>query len=379
MNLSVGADRRKRILIVAGNVRSLVANRGDLIQSWYARGHDIKALVPSYDFNNAIKSLPIEWKTIALHRASLNPFTDLQTMFEIRMAIRTWRPDIVFSYTAKPVIYGSLAASMEGVSEIYSMITGLGYARTGTGFKQKLSLAMQRVLYRRALQVNKGVFFQNPDDESLFVEEKLIGSSVSRCRINGSGVNLERFHLSLPAPDSPVSFLMIARLLKDKGVQEFVEAARQLQGTGCKFVLVGPHDPTLPAAVSASLVEKWKEEAIVEFVGGVQDVRPYIERCSVFVLPSYREGTPRSVLEAMSMGRAVITTDAPGCRETVVEGENGFLVPVADANALVSAMRRFIQNKDLIHTMGQASRRIAETKYDVHIVNRIISETMGLL
>lgn len=367
------------ILVVAGNVRSLVANRGDLIRSWQARGHKIKVVVPSYDFNHAIESLPVDWRTISLRRAGLNPVADLKALSEIRAAIRQWRPDVVFSYTAKPVIYGSLAASLERVPRIFSMITGLGYARTGTGPKQRLALQTQRWLYRHALRRNQAVFFQNPDDESVFVEEKLVGPSTQRCRVNGSGVNLERFPLRLPAPDCPVVFLMIARLLKDKGVAEFVGAARLLKDTGSKFVIVGPHDPSLPAAINLSQLEAWKQEGIVEFVGRVEDVRPYIEQSSVFVLPSYREGTPRSVLEAMSMGRAVITTDAPGCRETVVEGENGFLVPVADVNGLATAMRSFIQGKELIHRMGQASRRIAETKYDVHVVNRIISETMGLI
>lgn len=366
------------IVIVAGNVRSLVANRGDLIWSWHDMGHTVKVAVPSYDFNDSIKVLPVEWKTISLRRAALNPLADLKALNEIRTAIRTWKPDVVFSYTAKPVIYGSLAAGLERVPRVYSMITGLGYARTGQGLKQRLALSAQRQLYRRALRVNNVVFFQNPDDEAVFLEEKLIGPETQRCRINGSGVNLDRFPLSLPAPDNPIVFLMIARLLRDKGVAEFVEAARILRGTGCRFVLVGPHDPNLPAAVSAAQLEEWKREGAVEFVGGVQDVRPYIKECSVFVLPSYREGTPRSVLEAMSMGRAIITTDAPGCRETVVDGENGFLVPVADVEGLVAAMKRFIENKELIHAMGLVSRRIAETKYDVREVNRIISETMGL-
>lgn len=367
------------ILVVAGNVRSLVSNRGDLIRSWHARGHTVKAIVPDYDWNDSIETLPLEWATISLRRAGLNPVHDLVALREIREAITRWKPDVVFSYTAKPVIYGSLAASLERVPRIYSMITGLGYARTGKGFKQKVALAVQRQLYRRALRHNDAVFFQNPDDEALFVEELLLTESVKRCRINGSGVNLERYHLQLPAPDNPITFLMIARLLQDKGVAEFVEAARSLKHTGSRFVLVGPHDPSLPAAVPEADLEAWKKEGIVDFVGGVTDVRPYIKDASVFVLPSYREGTPRSVLEAMSMGRAVITTDAPGCRETVVDGDNGFLVPVADAQALARAMQQFIDTPELIHQMGLTGRRTAEEKYDVNIVNRVISETMGLV
>src|SRR5690606_30083769 len=147
-----------------------------------------------------------------------------------------------------------------------------------------------RQLYRRALRVNNAVFFQNPDDEAVFLEESLIGPKTQRCRINGSGVNLERFPLSLPAPDNPIVFLMIARLLRDKGVAEFVEAARILRDTGCRFVLVGPHDRSLPAAVSAADLEEWKRAGVVQLVGGVHDVRPFIKESSVFVLPSYREG-----------------------------------------------------------------------------------------
>lgn len=370
---------RQTILVVAANVRSLVANRGDLIRSWTSMGHRVKAVVPNYDWNPSIEDLPIEWTQISLRRQTFNPIADLTAYREIRQAIRAWRPDIVFSYSAKPVIYGSLAAAAERVPKIFSMITGLGYARTGSSFKQRLALAAQRQLYRQTLPYNDAVFFQNPDDEALFIEEKLLSPSVKRVRVNGSGVNLDYFDLRLPAPENPIVFLMIARLLVDKGVYEFVEAARRLRQRNVRFVLVGPHDQTLPAAVPLSQLEKWKTEGVVEFVGGVSDVRPYIERCSVFVLPSYREGTPRAVLEAMSMGRAVITTDAPGCRETVVNGKNGFLVPVKDVDRLVAAMQRFIHEPALIHEMGIASRHLAETKYDVRLVNETISRTMGLL
>lgn len=368
----------KGIMVFAGNVRSLVANRGDLIKYWASLGHRIKAIVPAYDWNDSIERLPLEWETIDLRRASLNPLADLAAFKAIRRSINAWRPDTIFSYTAKPVLYGSLAAAKEGVPNIFSMITGLGYARTGRGLKQKLALSVQNQLYRRALRVNTAVFFQNPDDEQLFLKEKLISTSAKRCITNGSGVNLERFPLSWPPPEKPIVFLMIARLLYDKGVTEFVAAARELARPGLRFVLVGPHDPNLPAAITQDQLDNWKSNGAVEFVGGVSDVRPYIRESTVFVLPSYREGTPRSVLEAMSMGRPIITTDAPGCRETVDDGINGFLVPVGDHMALANAIKRFVDQPPLIQEMGMASRRIAEEKYDVKKVNAMITEVMGL-
>lgn len=368
------------IVVLGGNVRSIVANRGDLIRSWVGLGHEVHVIVPRNDWNASIDSLPVRWTTVSLQRTGVSPIADLKCIAEVRGVIRRLKPDIVFSYNAKPVIYGSIAAAIEGVPRIFSLITGLGYARSPKTPKQKLAARVQEDLYRVALKYNSAVFFQNPDDEQYFLRKHLLSTSVPSVVVNGSGVNLEQFPLTLPIPTDPVVFVFVARLLVSKGVIEFVEAARRLHSTGAKFVVVGPYDPELPDAVPRSFVEQLERGEAVTWVGGVTDVRPYLAQASVFVLPSsYGEGTPRAILEALSMGRAVITTDAPGCRETVVHGENGFLVPMGDVDALVDAMRKFIEDRGLIREMGLASRRLAERKYDVRLVNEVISRTMGLL
>ena len=222
------------------------------------------------------------------------------------------------------------------------------------------------------------VFFQNPDDQKLFVQMGLLSSNYQSIVVNGSGVDLEHFYLTELPKGSP-HFLLVARLLVDKGLREYVHAARKVRKKypDTRFTIVGQVDEN-PNSIRQSELEEWIEERVVDYAGYLIDVRPAIESCSVFVLPSYREGTPRSVLEAMAMGRAIITTDAPGCRETVVNGDNGFLVPVRDVEALAEAMLKFVENPELVALMGQRSRKIAEEKYDVHKVNAVMLREMDM-
>jgi len=257
------------------------------------------------------------------------------------------------------------------------MITGLGYAFASKQFKKRMISFVMRVLYRLGLAVNHTVFFQNPDDLALFTRWGLV--PVERTAlINGSGVNLDQYSVA-PRIIAPPVFLLIGRMLKDKGVVEFGNAAKNLKERYPQaiFRLLGPHDDH-PATVPWGSIQHWIDSGDVEYFAETEDVRPFLAKAGVYVLPSYREGTPRSVLEAMSMGRPVITTYAPGCRETVIDGENGFLVPVGDAGSLAVAMERFILQPELIERMGKRSREIAEDKYDVHKVNKVILAAMGL-
>ena len=235
-------------------------------------------------------------------------------------------------------------------------------------------------LYRLGVSLTDRILFQNPDDESDFIQLGVVKDQSKVVRINGSGVNTESFPRKLLPTGVPV-FLFIGRLLTEKGIAEFVEAAAALnvRYPNARFVAVGPHDANLPHSVSGKTLERWRDGGIVEFIGGVSDVRIWLEQCTVFVLPSYREGTPRSVLEAMSTGRPVITTDAPGCRETVAHGLNGLLVPPRDAKALAAAMEQFLIDPSMIPRMAEESRRIAEETYEVRKVNRVILEAMELV
>lgn len=369
-----------KIVIISHYSPSLINFRGDLIRAMVKLGHKVICLGPEAGFEQPLQELGADYRQIPLHRTGLNPLKDVKTLFSLRKVLKEIKPDIVFSYTVKPIVYGSIAAHMAGVRRMYALISGLGYVFIGQTFKQRLLTQIVAFLYRRGLKYNQVVFFQNPDDLHLFVSKSIVPKTVKPVLVNGSGVNIEKFAFA-PPKLSPVTFLLIARLIKDKGILEYVESARLLKQKypAAKFQLLGPLDIN-PAAITQEQLERWTKEGIIEYLGKTNDVRPYIADASVFVLPSfYREGTPRSVLEAMSMGRPIITTDAPGCRETVIDGKNGFLVPVKDVDALKSAMEKFILEPDLISQMGKQSRIIAEEKYDVRKVNRAILKEMGLL
>jgi glycosyltransferase involved in cell wall biosynthesis len=367
------------VLIIAGNARSLIANRGDLIRDMRALGLEVAAAVPTADYLPEVEELGITIYPVEMGRTGINPMHDLKYLLALRTLLSRARPRVVFAYTIKPVVYGSLAAKLAGVPRIYSMITGLGHVYTTDNTRNRRLQKVIAVLYRSGISANRKVFFQNPDDLQEFIDRGMLKDRTKAVRTYGSGVDMQRFAREL-LPEGPVTFLFIGRLLTEKGVAEFCDAARQVRADypEVRFIAVGPHDTNLPHSCAAGDLERWKAEGVVEFVGGVSDVRPWIKGCSVFVLPSYREGTPRSVLEAMSMGRAIITSDAPGCRETVEEGGNGFLVAPRQNQPLADAMRRFIEEPELMARMGNASWQLVERHYDVRKVNRVILDAMEL-
>jgi glycosyltransferase involved in cell wall biosynthesis len=233
-------------------------------------------------------------------------------------------------------------------------------------------------LYRLAFAVCELIFLQNEDDVAHFVNARLLPAR-KVCRVNGTGVDLRYFSQSPPMTQVPLTFLLMGRLLREKGIYEYVEAARIVRARNkeVSFVLLGGVDPN-PGGLSIEDVQRWVDDGVIHWGGHVNDVRRWIAQCSVYVLPSYREGIPRSSQEAMAMGRPIITTDAVGCRETVVHGVNGFLVPVRDAHALAAAMHRFIEDPTLVVTMGCASRRMAEQSFDVDKINTVMLRAMGL-
>lgn len=358
------------VLIIAGNARSLIANRGNLIADMLAQGMTVAAAVPIRDYLPEVDALGIPIYPVRMARTGTNPLADLRYTFDLWRLIRRLRPRTVFPYTVKPVVYGALAARMGGGVRTCGMITGLGHAFTTESWRTRLIRRLLRPLYRHAFRYMDRVFFQNPDDEADFRAFGVIHDDSRLIRINGSGVDLERF-APRPLPSGPPMFLFIGRLLTEKGIREFVEAASELapQWPGVRFVAVGPRDATLPHVVNGAELADWEAQGCVEFTGAVTDVRPWVEACSVLVLPSYREGTPRAVLEAMAMNRAVITTDAPGCRETIVHGESGLLVPPRDAASLAGAMAQLLAEPALIPQLAAMARQRAETKYDVRGVN----------
>jgi glycosyltransferase involved in cell wall biosynthesis len=280
--------------------------------------------------------------------------------------------DATFSYFAKPVIFGTLAAKLAGVRYRYSMIEGLGYAFAGgdrSSVKRRIIRHILLRLYRLSQSGTRRVFFLNPDDQEEFVSHRLVRADQA-VRLPGIGVDLERLVYSKPV-GAPITFVLAARLILEKGITDFVEAARRIKDRhrDTRFILLGGLDDN-PSGLSREQLEEWVASGVLEWPGMVDDVGAWLMASSVYVLPSfYREGVPRSIQEAMAVGRPVVTTNTPGCRETVRHGENGFLVPPRDVAALVEAMSAFVVQPDLLEAMGKASRRLAEDRFDVHRIN----------
>ena len=368
-----------RVFVVGSFAHSLLNFRGALLSRLAAAGHEVVACAPKANGEIVTKldRMGVVYRDIPLHRAGMSPIRDAATIRSLAGLMRTLRPDRVLAYTAKPVIYSSLAARVAGRPPVYSMISGLGYAFGSSSARQRLVGNLVRRLYRFALRSNAGVFFQNPDDLDLFRTEGLLPEAIPVTMINGSGVDLE-WYAPEPLPSEPV-FLLVARLLADKGIREYVEAARAVKRKfpAARFQIAGDFDPN-PMSISRDELDVWQAEGAVEYLGALDDVRPALAGSRVYVLPSYREGTPRTVLEAMAMGRPVITTDAPGCRETVIDGENGLLVPVKDSDALQGAIERLLESPALAQQMAEKGLERVREKYDVRKVNAVIMEAMGL-
>ena len=379
-----------KFLICANYLPHVLNFRGKLLETIAKLGYEVHVIAPDLASHakehDTLLGLGYIVHAVPMQRTGTNPIADIKTLISIYQLLRDIQPDYMLSYTIKPIIYGTLAAWLAKVPKRFVLLSGLGYTfqeveETGkrSGFQK-----LVHGLYQQALSKSAKVFFQNPDDLNLFKKLQILKPSIPAVVVNGSGVDVADFSV-LPFPKNETgniipSFLLIARLLKDKGIVEYIEAAKIIkeQYPSAQFHLVGWIDEN-PAAIDQTQLDEWIASGIINYWGKLNDVRPAIAACSVYVLPSYREGTSRSVLEAMAMGRPIITTDAPGCRETVTEGLNGYLVPIKTVNELSSAMEKFIVNPELITVMGQASRKLAEDIYDVHKVNRVMIEEMNLI
>ena len=371
----------KRVAFFASYAPSLTLFRGSLIRKIVSLGHSVACIAP--DIDQDTETQLVEWgaepRALALSRTGLNPLADLATKRALTDLFREWRPDVVMGYTPKPAIYASLAARRADVPHIVPMITGLGYAYLeGGGIKRTLIRAITNRLYARALAASHGVIFHNSDDAQVLIDLGLVPDDLPVTITRGSGVDLDHYaRARLPSLQDGVTFLMIARLVRYKGVAEYCEAARALKERGVKArcLLVGPPENG-PAGYPVHELERHADA--VTWLGPSDDVRTHLRDTHVYVLPSYGEGMPRTVLEALATGRAIITTDTRGCRETVSDGINGLLVPVGDARALADAMERLTAQPELIASMGTMSRKLAEAEFDVAGVNATMLEALGL-
>ncbi len=377
---------KRRILLLGSYAPSLINFRGPLIGDLVSAGHAVVAGAP--EMTSKISDALIDLGAVAietpLNRTGLNFLKDLSYRNQVERLIRENDVDLVITYTIKPNIWGAFAAARTQTESV-AMVTGLGFAFTDSGrasgliagIRKRLVSDLARSLYRRATSHNRHIVFQNPDDRRDFIDAGCLADAEKCLMMAGSGVDT-RYYAQQALPDDPV-FLMITRLLGNKGVREYARAALQLKGEipNTRFLLAGYIDEG-PDGIAPSELENWRKGGL-DYLGSLDDVRPALGTCSTYVLPSYREGTPRSVLEAMSVGRAIITSDAPGCRETVTDGDNGLLVPIQDAATLAEKMKLLAENPALRRSMGSRSREIAVEKYDSVQVNRKLMRDLGIL
>jgi glycosyltransferase involved in cell wall biosynthesis len=358
-----------KIVILSSHTNSLFWFRLDFMKELIKKGYDVIAVGSESEivWKEKFSFYGIVYKQIRVSRNGLNPLNDLNTFSDIYKLLKTEKPDKVFIYQAKTIIYGTIACKLLKTNDVHILIAGLGSIFRGIGIKNSVIKKIMSLQYKIACSFSKTVIFQNDDDRSELIKLRIVDSKKTRI-INGSGVNLNVFKPT-SLPNEPV-FLMISRLIKDKGIMEYLNAAKLVKSKyqHSRFLLVGPFDSN-PSAISESELLPYIESGTIEYFGEQANVQEYLSMCNVYVLPSYHEGTPKTVLEAMAMGRPIITTDAPGCRETVIDGENGFLVPVKDVVELGNKMIYFIENPIKVDEMSLVSLEIVRSKYDVRIIN----------
>lgn len=368
------------IVVMNNQARSLVNFWTILLKRMLREGHRVICLVPPNDpaAEAVLRDLGAEVRNYPLDPKGLNPLRDLRTFRALYALFREIRPDLLYASTIKPVIYGLPAARLAGIPRRYAMITGLGYMFEADSVIKTCLTGVAALLYRLSLSCSQAVFFQNTDDVDTFRRWHCLPAKARVVMTRGTGVDTTHFApCPLPerdGPDEPAGqapagaapvFLLVGRLLEAKGLREYAAAARLVKATHpeARFQLLGPPE-TGRGGVSLDEVRGWEREGLVDYLGETRDTRPYVAAASVIVLPSWREGLPCSLMEGMSMGRALVATDVPGCRDVVREGVNGFLVPVRDPAALADACARFVRDPALAVRQGAAGRALAVDDYD---------------
>jgi glycosyltransferase involved in cell wall biosynthesis len=369
-----------RVVVLGGWAPSLIQFRGPLLAAMAARGHRITAMAPdgTSQLRDRLAAMGVTFEDVALQRTGTDALADVRAIAALVRRLRALEPDLLFTYTIKPVVYGNLAARLARVPMRHAMVTGLGYAFQGQEhMRRRVLRRAASMMYRAALAGADGLFLQNPDDHRDLADAGALPRDVPVTLVRGSGVDVDHY-AARPFPTGKPRFVYVGRLVREKGIVEFVEMARRVRAIrpDVTFTAAGWIDPN-PASIGRGELDRWIADGTIEYLGDVPDIRPVLAEAHVLVLPSYREGTPRSVLEAMSTGRPVIVTDVPGCRETIVDGEHGLVVPVRDPAALATAARRMLADHDL-PAMGRAARARIEALYDARTVAAQMLDVMGL-
>lgn len=366
-----------KIMVISPKNKTVFNFRGDLVKEFIKHGYEVVVTGPNMEYVEDIKALGASFIEIPFVKDNIGIKGDLDYCKKLQKVMEQEKPDKIFSYTIKPVIYGSIAGKKAGIKEIYPMMTGLGRVYGTESLKAKVLQIITGFLYKKAFKGCKKVIFQNWDDMELFVNRKYLPKG--KCeKVDGSGVNMERFAFT-ELPDTP-TFLMISRIIKEKGIFEFCKAAETVKKTHpeARFVILGGYDKSI-GAIQPDELKLYTGTGIVEIPGEVKDVAPILKEAFVFVLPTYyREGIPRTILEAMASGKPIITTDWVGTREAVNDGENGFLVPIKNYEALADKMLYMIEHKDETRDMGKKSFELCKNKFDVNIINKRMLEIMEI-
>lgn len=366
-----------KILVVSPKNKTVFNFRGDLIKDMIAKGNEVYVTGPNKEYIEDIMSLGVkEFIEIPLIKDNTSVTGDFAYLKKLKSAMKKVQPELVFAYTIKPVIYGSIAAKSCGIKKIYPMVTGLGRVYASESLTTKAVRIITKVLYQTAFKACNKVIFQNPDDVKEFVSGNYLPQN--KCVVvNGSGVNMERFYRS-DIPDKPV-FLMVSRIIKEKGVLDFAKAARAVKKKvpDARFIILGGYDNSI-GALKEEDIKEYIDDGSIELPGEVKDPVSFYSQSSVFVLPSYyREGLPRTILEGMSCGRPIITTDWTGCREPIEDGVNGCLVPIKNPKELAKKMYELAIDREKVLRMSNAAYKTCKEKYSVDIVNRQMRKVMG--
>jgi glycosyltransferase involved in cell wall biosynthesis len=368
------APASRKVVLYANTDWYLYNFRRSLALALKAAGYEVLLLSPDGPYGEKLRALGLRWQPVPMERRSLNPLREAALLWWLVKLLRREKPDLVHGFTIKCAVYGSLAARLAGVPARVNAVAGMGYVFSSSDLKARLLRPMVRLLLRIALDGdNARLVLQNPDDVALFERARLVAPERVRL-IAGSGVDCSRFVPTprMRNPGDPYRVLLAARLLWDKGIAEFIEAARRLrsEADAMVFQLAGDPDPGNPAAVPDALLRGWVDEGLVEWLGHVDDMPGLFASVDMVVLPSYREGLPKGLIEAAACALPLVTTDVPGCREVVRDGIEGLLVPVRDAEELAVAIARLYADPELAARLGAAARERALAEFDEAIVIR---------